>query len=106
MEDILEYQKEISNFKLLTNEEEKELSLKIQEGDFVALKTLVDSNKRYVFALAKVKVDKNKKLNLNDLIEIGNTELIRVARTFNSSLNVSFSSLLIFVILNKFKSIS
>jgi RNA polymerase primary sigma factor len=104
MEDILEYQKEINEFKLLTNEEEKELSVKIQEGDFVALKTLVDSNKRYVFALAKV--HKNKKLNLNDLIEIGNKELIRVARTFNSSLNVSFSSLLIFVIINKFKSIT
>ena len=51
--DIAIYLKEISEFKLLTGEEEKELARKISVGDEWAREDLIRSNLRLVVSIAK-----------------------------------------------------
>ena len=64
---LTRYMSEISKIKLLTRDEEYELSHKIAEGDIAALQKLVQKNLRYVVSIANKYCGCG--LSLQDLIE-------------------------------------
>ncbi len=84
------YIQEISYIPLLNREEEKELAVRIQNGDKGALKELVKRNLRFVVSIAR----KYNKLGipLMDLINEGNLGLIQAAKKFDPDRNVKFIS--------------
>jgi RNA polymerase primary sigma factor len=84
------YLEQISKFPILTEEEEKELGRKIQQGDKEALRRLVESNLRFVVNYAKK--FRGMGLSLLDLIHEGNLGLIEAAKRFDPSRNVRFIS--------------
>ncbi len=75
------YLKEISRYPTLTHEEELELARRVQDGDPAALKTLVESNLRFVVAYAKRY--RNPNVSFLDLIHEGNLGLIQAARKYD-----------------------
>jgi RNA polymerase primary sigma factor len=85
------YLEEISKYPLLTFEEEKELSKKIQEdNDEYSLNKLINSNLRLV-----VKISKNYIATgypLIDIIQDGNMGLIKAASKYDFKKNVRFST--------------
>ncbi len=87
---IKNYLKEVSQYKLLNFEEEKELSRKIEDGDQDALNQLINSNLRLVIKIAKSFVSKD--YPLIDVIQDGNIGLIRAAQKFDYRRNVRFST--------------
>lgn len=84
------YLKEISQYKVLTSEEEKALAKRIQKGDKAARRTLILHNLRLVVSIAKKYNDKN--LSFMELIEEGNLGLIHAVERFDPSKNVKFST--------------
>jgi RNA polymerase primary sigma factor len=84
------YLQQISKFSPLTLEEEKELGKKIRKGDREAVKTLVESNLRFV--VSYVKKYRGMGLSLLDLIHEGNLGLIEAAKRFDPDKNVKFIS--------------
>ena len=74
----------------LSVEEEKELSLRIQNGDKEALDTLVKHNLRFVVAIAKSYRSRTD-VSFADLISEGNIGLIKAAQKYDASRNVKFS---------------
>lgn len=82
------YFKEISKYKPLSMEEEKELGNKIQQGDNNALKKLVLSNLKFVVSIANKY--KNNGIHIFDIIEQGNLGLIEAAKRYEPSKNVKF----------------
>jgi len=84
------YIREISRFKPLTAEEEKELGRRIQRGDHKALQRLVEANLRFVVSYAK----RYRGLGLSflDLIHEGTLGLIEAAKRFDPERNVKFIS--------------
>jgi RNA polymerase primary sigma factor len=84
------YFKEISKFPLLTVPEEQELGRAIQQGDEAAVKTLVESNLRFVVKFAKRY--RQGGLSFLDLINEGNLGLIEAAKRFDPAKNVRFIS--------------
>ncbi len=89
---ILEhYVCQISKFKLLSAEEEKELSRKIKKGSRTAVNELVNSNLRLVVSVAG-KLVKNYKVSVMDLIQEGNLGLMAAAEKFSHSFNTKFST--------------
>ncbi|RLJ02483.1 MAG: RNA polymerase subunit sigma-70, partial [Candidatus Aenigmatarchaeota archaeon] len=85
------YLSEISNYKLLTREQEKEYGLKVQEhGDREAAYALVTSNLRLVVKIA-LDFQRVWMQNLLDLIQEGNIGLIHAVRKFDPYKNVKFS---------------
>jgi len=87
---LQQYLEQISKFPILTEEEEKELGRKIQQGDKEALRRLVESNLRFVVNYAKK--FRGMGLSLLDLIHEGNLGLIEAAKRFDPSRNVRFIS--------------
>ncbi len=87
---IKSYLKEVSRYKLLNFEEEKELSRQIQKGDPDALNQLIQSNLRLVIKIAKAFV--SKEYPLVDIIQDGNIGLIRAAQKYDHKKNVRFST--------------
>ncbi len=87
---IKSYLKEVSQYKLLNFEEEKELSRQIQKGDPDALNQLIQSNLRLVIKIAKAYV--SKEYPLVDIIQDGNIGLIRAAQKYDHKKNVRFST--------------
>jgi RNA polymerase sigma factor (sigma-70 family) len=87
---ISNYLKEISNYPLLSREEEVEISKHIAEGDEEAKKKLIASNLRLVVNIAK----KYSKLGipLQDLIQEGNIGLIKAAEKFDYKKGKKFST--------------
>ena len=85
-----QYVKEVKNYRLLTSEEEKELSLKIKKGDENALKHLINSNLRLVIKIAHHYIVPSGKLM--DIIQEGNIGLMTAARKFSIDFNVRFAS--------------
>ena len=89
--DILQiYLKEISRFKLLNAEQERELAKLIEKGDLVAKQSMVQSNLRLVVSIAKLYV--NRGLSFMDLIEEGNIGLIRAAELYSYKKGFRFST--------------
>ena len=75
------YIHDISNYKLLTPEEEKELSLKYKNGDLSAKNKLIESNLRLVISIAKKYTSYPN--SLLDLIQEGNSGLIEAIERFD-----------------------
>lgn len=87
---LQQYLEQISKFPILTEEEEKELGRRIQQGDKEALRKLVESNLRFVVNYAKK--FRGMGLSLMDLIHEGNLGLIEAAKRFDPNRNVRFIS--------------
>jgi RNA polymerase primary sigma factor len=84
------YIREISRFRPLPSEQEKELGRRIQQGDQEALKRLVEANLRFVVSYAK----RYRGLGLSflDLIHEGSLGLMEAAKRFDPERNVKFIS--------------
>jgi RNA polymerase primary sigma factor len=82
------YLKEISRFPQLTPEDEKNLGERIQKGDEEAFRKLIESNLRFVVAMAK-KYSRSG-YPLHELINEGNMGLIEAAQRFDPSRGVRF----------------
>lgn len=84
------YLREINETRLLTAEEEKELSYRIGEGDTAARERMVRANLRLVVNIARAYTGKG--LPLQDLIEEGNLGLLRAVEGFDPEMNTRFST--------------
>lgn len=84
------YLREIGTIKLLTPEEEIELAKAIAEGNEVAKKKLINANLRLVVSIAKKYTGQG--LLFLDLIQEGNTGLIRAAEKFDYTKGFKFST--------------
>jgi len=82
------YLKEISQFPQLRAEEEQELGSRVQAGDEAAFRKLIESNLRFVVAMAK-KYSRSG-YPLHELINEGNMGLIEAASRFDPSWGVRF----------------
>jgi RNA polymerase sigma-32 factor len=85
------YLTEISGYKLLTREEERELGIRVREhGDKDAAYKLVTSNLRLVVKIA-LEFQRVWMQNLLDLIQEGNIGLMQAVKKFDPYKNVKFS---------------
>ena len=84
------YFQDVNKIDMVTSEEEAALSIRIHQGDKVALDKLVNANLRFVVSVAKQYQNKN--LTLNDLINEGNIGLIRAAEKFDHTRGFKFIS--------------
>ena len=84
------YFQDVNRIEMITSEQEAELSIRIHEGDQIALERLVSANLRFVVSVAKQYQNKN--LTLNDLINEGNIGLIRAAEKFDHTRGFKFIS--------------
>lgn len=84
------YLREIGNISLLKAEDEVRLAKRIEQGDKVAKKRLAEANLRLVVSIAKKYVGRG--LTLLDLIQEGNTGLLRAVEKFNYRKGFKFST--------------
>ena len=84
------YLKEIGQVPLLSPEEETELAQRISEGDTEAKKKLTEANLRLVVSIAKKYSGRG--LHILDLIQEGNTGLIRAVDKFDYTKGNKFST--------------
>ena len=84
------YLKEIGQIKLLSAEEEVELAKLVSEGDQNAKNKLTEANLRLVVSIAKKYSGRG--LHILDLIQEGNTGLIRAADKFDWTKGNKFST--------------
>ncbi len=84
------YLKEIGQIKLLTAEEEVELAKRVSEGDQAAKDKLTEANLRLVVSIAKKYSGRG--LHILDLIQEGNTGLIRAVDKFDYTKGNKFST--------------
>lgn len=82
------YLKEISRFQQLTPEEEKELGVRVQQGDEDSFRKLIEANLRFVVAMAKKYARSG--YPLHELINEGNLGLIEAVSRFDPSRGVRF----------------
>jgi len=84
------YLKEINKILLLDAEKEKELALKISEGNLQAREQMIQANLRLVVSIAKNYI--NRGLSLMDLVEEGNLGLLKAVEKFDPSEDCRFST--------------
>ena len=85
------YLMEVSQYKLLTREQERELAIKVREnGDSDAAYIMVTSNLRLVVKIA-LEFQRVWMQNLLDLIQEGNIGLMQAVKKFDPYKNVKFS---------------
>ena len=84
------YLRDIQKTPLLTAEGEKELALKVSQGDRAARNKMIESNLRLVVKIAKRYV--NRGLPLLDLIEEGNLGLMKAVERFSLAKECRFST--------------
>ena len=84
------YFRDVSRRKLLTNEEEIELTKKVKEGDQRAKDKLIEANLRFVISIAKQYQGKG--IPLVDLIQEGNLGMLEAATKFNPDRGFRFIS--------------
>ena len=84
------YLKEIGQIKLLSPEEEVELAKRVAEGDQEAKNKLTEANLRLVVSIAKKYSGRG--LHILDLIQEGNTGLIRAVDKFDWTKGNKFST--------------
>jgi len=82
------YLDEIGRESLLSADEERNLALKIQQGDSKALNRLVEANLRFVVSIANQY--KGKGLLMDDLVSEGNIGLMRAASRFDPNRGTRF----------------
>ena len=84
------YLKEIGQIRLLSAEEEVELAKRVSEGDQAAKNKLTEANLRLVVSIAKKYSGRG--LHILDLIQEGNTGLIRAVDKFDWTKGNKFST--------------
>lgn len=84
------YFQDVNRIDMITADEEAALSIRIEDGDQVALDKMVQANLRFVVSVAKQYQNRN--LTLNDLINEGNIGLIRAAEKFDHTRGFKFIS--------------
>jgi RNA polymerase primary sigma factor len=84
------YLREIGKINLLTNEEEVKLAKRVERGDIWAKKRLAEANLRLVVSIAKKYIGRG--LSLLDLIQEGNTGLMRAVDKFDYRKGFKFST--------------
>ncbi len=84
------YLKDIGARPLLTSEEEKELAYRVKDGDTEAKKEMATANLRLVVSIAKKHVGRG--LELLDLIQSGNSGLLKAVEKFDPSKGFKFST--------------
>lgn len=84
------YLREIGKIPLLSTEEEQELAKKIVEGDKKAKDKMVEANMRLVVSIAKRYSGRG--LDFLDLIQEGNTGLLRAVEKFDPEKGFKFST--------------
>ena len=84
------YFKEIGKVPLLSAEEERELAIRIEQGDEEAKKKLCESNLRLVVSIARRYL--NRGLSFIDLIQEGNLGLIKAVYKFDYTKGYKFST--------------
>ncbi len=84
------YYDHVKNIQLLTADDERELSIRIQAGDEQARSSLIEANLRLVIKIARAY--SNFEMPLIDLIQEGNMGLIKAAERFDYRRNVRFST--------------
>lgn len=87
---LRQYFNEINKIPLLTKTEEINLAAQIKEGQEDSLQKLVESNLKFVVAVAKAYQDRG--LPLSDLICEGNLGLIEAARRYDEKRGIKFIS--------------
>jgi RNA polymerase primary sigma factor len=86
------YLSEISKYPLLSPEEEKKLAKKAAKGDLEARERLIKSNLRLVVSVAKKYLGRSRGLTFLDLIQEGNTGLIKAVDRFDWRKGFKFST--------------
>jgi RNA polymerase primary sigma factor len=84
------YLREIGKIPLLTAEEELELAKRVSSGDKIAKDKMAEANMRLVVSIAKRYVGRG--LDLLDLIQEGNTGLLRAVEKFDPNKGFKFST--------------
>jgi len=84
------YLREIGRVPLLSAEEEKELAVRIAEGDESQKKRLVEANLRLVVSIAKKYMGRG--MSMLDLVQEGNMGLIKAADKFDHTKGFKFST--------------
>lgn len=84
------YLREIGRIPLLTTEQEIKLAKRMEAGDKLAKKRLAESNLRLVVSIAKKYIGRG--LSLLDLIQEGNTGLMRAVEKFDYKKGYKFST--------------
>ena len=84
------YLKEIGVVPLLSNEEEKELAIAVENGDLEAKQRLAEANLRLVVSIAKRYVGRG--MQFLDLIQEGNMGLMKAVDKFDYSKGSTFST--------------
>ncbi len=87
---MTKYLKDVRKYDIISQEEEIELSKRIQDGDTKAIDELVTANLRFVIRIAKT--FQNKGLSLKDLISEGNYGAIVAAQRFDHTKGYRFIS--------------
>ncbi|MEK7459977.1 MAG: RNA polymerase sigma factor RpoD/SigA [Patescibacteria group bacterium] len=82
----------VREFKLLTADEEKELSRKAKKGDMQAQEAFITANLRLVISIAKKYYRNVVHLEMSDLIQAGNEGLIKAVRGFDPDHGGRFST--------------
>ena len=80
IKELNQYFSEIKHFKTLSREEERELGVRISQGDREALNKLVQHNLKFVVSMAKNYRDKG--VPFEDLISEGNLGLYHAAEKY------------------------
>ena len=84
------YLREINETALLTADDERELAIRIGQGDLAARDRMVRANLRLVVNIARGYAGKG--LGLQDLIEEGNLGLLRAVEGFDPAVGTRFST--------------
>ena len=88
--DMNQYLKEIRDYPLLSEEEERALARRCAAGDEEAIRAMVNSNLRLVVSVAKSYGGRG--IPLMDLIQEGSIGLLAAARKFDYTLDYRFST--------------
>lgn len=90
LDNVRLYLKDIGTRPLLTPEEERELAYRVKAGDGDAKKEMATANLRLVVSIAKKHVGRG--LELLDLIQSGNSGLLKAVEKFDPSKGFKFST--------------
>ena len=88
IKELNQYFSEIKHFKTLSREEERELGVRISQGDREALNKLVQHNLKFVVSMAKNYRDKG--VPFEDLISEGNLGLYHAAEKYDGKRETRF----------------
>ena len=88
---LKDYVREISDYRVLSQDEEKALAKQAKSGDLEAKKQLIKANLKLVITIAKKAIHVSG-LPMTDLIQEGNVGLMIAADKFNYKLGYKFAT--------------